>query len=135
MSATFAWCAIFSIVGPQCPLLAGPTLAALAPGGLDTGHIRTAHRSSVTQASGRQSCNYCLYVPSGLTATDTVPLLVMLHGCRQDGQTLATGTRMNTLADRHRFIVLYPSSRCGQIPFGAGAGLTATRSMEPERLR
>jgi len=72
------------------------------------GTFRTAHRSSVTQASGRQSRNYCLYVPSGLTTTDTVPLLVMLHGCRQDGQTLATGTRMNTLADRHRFIVLYP---------------------------
>jgi poly(hydroxyalkanoate) depolymerase family esterase len=43
-----------------------------------------------------------------LTTTDTVPLLVMLHGCRQDAQTLAKGTRMNALADRHRFIVLYP---------------------------
>ena len=39
---------------------------------------------------------------------DTVPLLVMLHGCHQDGQMLAKGTRMNALADRHRFIVLYP---------------------------
>ena len=34
----------------------------------------------LTEASSRQSCNYFLYVPSGLTATDTVPLLVMLHG-------------------------------------------------------
>jgi poly(hydroxyalkanoate) depolymerase family esterase len=32
----------------------------------------------------------------------------MLHGCRQDGEMLAKGTRMNVLADRHRFIVLYP---------------------------
>jgi poly(hydroxyalkanoate) depolymerase family esterase len=32
----------------------------------------------------------------------------MLHGCRQDGEMLAKGTRMNALADRHRFIVLYP---------------------------
>jgi poly(3-hydroxybutyrate) depolymerase len=40
--------------------------------------------------------------------TDSVALLVMLHGCRQDGQVLANGTRMNDLADLHRFIVLYP---------------------------
>ena len=39
---------------------------------------------------------------------DSVPLLVMLHGCRQDGQKFALGTRMNALADLHRFIVLYP---------------------------
>jgi poly(hydroxyalkanoate) depolymerase family esterase len=32
----------------------------------------------------------------------------MLHGCGQDGQILAEGTRMNALADQHRFIVLYP---------------------------
>jgi poly(hydroxyalkanoate) depolymerase family esterase len=58
--------------------------------------------------TSRQSCNYSLYVPSGLTTTDTVALLVMLHGCRQDGQSFANGTRMNALADLHRFIVLYP---------------------------
>jgi poly(hydroxyalkanoate) depolymerase family esterase len=63
------------------------------------GRFRTAHP---------QPCNYFLYVPSGLTTTDNVPLLVMLHGCRQDGQILAQGTRMNALADLHRFIVLYP---------------------------
>jgi poly(hydroxyalkanoate) depolymerase family esterase len=32
----------------------------------------------------------------------------MLHGCHQDAPALAGGTRMNTLADRNRFIVLYP---------------------------
>jgi poly(hydroxyalkanoate) depolymerase family esterase len=37
-----------------------------------------------------------------------VALLVVLHGCWQDGQTFAKGTRMNALADLHRFIVLYP---------------------------
>ena len=58
--------------------------------------------------SARQSCNYSLYIPRGLTTTDTAPLLVMLHGCRQNGQIFAQGTRMNTLADLQRFIVLYP---------------------------
>jgi poly(hydroxyalkanoate) depolymerase family esterase len=32
----------------------------------------------------------------------------MLHGCRQNGQIFAQGTRMNALADAHRFMVLYP---------------------------
>jgi poly(hydroxyalkanoate) depolymerase family esterase len=65
-------------------------------------------RAAFTDASGRQSCKYFLYVPAGLTATDAVPLLVMLHGCRQDATTLAAGTRINALADRQHFVVLYP---------------------------
>jgi poly(hydroxyalkanoate) depolymerase family esterase len=32
----------------------------------------------------------------------------MLHGCGQDARAFAEGTRMNNLADVHRFIVLYP---------------------------
>ncbi len=72
------------------------------------GRFRTTHRTHFTDASSRQSCNYFLYVPAALTTTDKAPLLVMLHGCHQDGVTLAEGTRMNALADRHRFIVLYP---------------------------
>src|SRR5437016_5979164 len=81
------------------------------------GTFRTTQRASATEASSRQSCDYFLYVPSGLTTTDTVPLLVMLHGCRQDGPRLASGTRMNALADRHRFIVLYPEQSLRANPF------------------
>ena len=33
---------------------------------------------------------------------------MLLHGCRQDAQAIAAVTRMNRLADRERFIVLYP---------------------------
>jgi poly(hydroxyalkanoate) depolymerase family esterase len=32
----------------------------------------------------------------------------MLHGCRQDADGLAAATRMNSLARRERFLVLYP---------------------------
>ncbi len=56
----------------------------------------------------RQECNYYVYVPAGLTRLDRVPLLVMLHGCKQNARLFAEGTRMNALADLHRFIVLYP---------------------------
>jgi poly(hydroxyalkanoate) depolymerase family esterase len=34
--------------------------------------------------------------------------MVMLHGCKQSAEALAHGTRMNALADREGFIVLYP---------------------------
>lgn len=53
---------------------------------------------------------YQLYIPPalGLRAGETLPLLVMLHGCGQTARDLATATRMNRLAARERFLVLYP---------------------------
>lgn len=51
-----------------------------------------------------------LYVPPGLALQggEQLPLLVMLHGCDQTGQDLASSSRMNRLAARQRFLVLYP---------------------------
>ena len=49
-----------------------------------------------------------LYRPPGLVGGERLPLLVMLHGCGQDAASFAAGTRMNLLARRERFMVLYP---------------------------
>lgn len=51
-----------------------------------------------------------LYVPPGLAlrAGEKLPLLMMLHGCGQTGRELAASSRMNRLAVRKRFLVLYP---------------------------
>ena len=51
-----------------------------------------------------------LYVPPGLAlrSGEKLPLLVMLHGCGQTGGDLAASSRMNRLAVRQRFLVLYP---------------------------
>lgn len=49
-----------------------------------------------------------LFVPAGLPAGRPAPLVVMLHGCKQDPDDIAAGTRLNALAAREKFYVLYP---------------------------
>ena len=63
---------------------------------------------SFTANSGTRT--YKLYVPSTYVATSDqrMPLLVMLHGCTQSADDFAAGTRMNSLAERHGFFVVYP---------------------------
>jgi len=56
----------------------------------------------------RRQRDFFLYVPGTVDGRDRVPLLVMLHGCHQDARVFAQGSRMNELADEHRFLVLYP---------------------------
>lgn len=49
-----------------------------------------------------------LYRPPGVKAGERLPLMVMLHGCGQDANGFAASTRMNGVALRERFLVLYP---------------------------
>ncbi|OUM02214.1 extracellular catalytic domain type 1 short-chain-length polyhydroxyalkanoate depolymerase [Variovorax sp. JS1663] len=49
-----------------------------------------------------------LYRPPGVKLGERLPLMVMLHGCLQDAKSFATSTRMNGIAARERFLVLYP---------------------------
>lgn len=52
--------------------------------------------------------HYRLYRPPGVQRSERLPLLVMLHGCGQDARSFAVCTRMNRVAARERFLVLYP---------------------------
>lgn len=52
--------------------------------------------------------HYRLYKPPGVRRNEHLPLLVMLHGCGQDAEALASSSRMNQIAARERFLVLYP---------------------------
>lgn len=51
---------------------------------------------------------YRLYRPPDTRPGERLPLLVMLHGCGQDARSFAVSTRMNRIAARERFLVLYP---------------------------
>jgi poly(hydroxyalkanoate) depolymerase family esterase len=58
--------------------------------------------------SGAQGRRYKLYVPNGYDAGRPAPLVVMLHGCTQDPDDFARGTRMNEVAQRAGALVVYP---------------------------
>lgn len=73
-------------------------------------------RASANAAPGRAGFaisttgtrRYRLFRPPGIQRNEQLPLLVMLHGCAQDARGLSASSRMNRVAERERFLVLYP---------------------------
>ena len=73
------------------------------PDGIPRGNFITG--SYANQAGSRA---YKLYIPSGYRG-QSLPLVVMLHGCTQNPDDFAAGTRMNQVAEEQKCFVLYPA--------------------------
>ena len=81
-----------------CWLLSGPASA---------GDLRQKLFAAKSYAGSRDR-QYQVFVPSTYTGQSPVPMVMVLHGCRQTELNMINETRFKDLAERDNFIVVYP---------------------------
>lgn len=96
----------------QGALRGGPPAAQAAPGPARDAVPEQGRMSSATFTNSAGARAYKTYLPSRY-ASQGLPLIVMLHGCTQNPDDFAAGTRMNQLAEELGFAVVYPA-QCAQ---------------------
>jgi poly(hydroxyalkanoate) depolymerase family esterase len=58
--------------------------------------------------SGSRERQYQIFVPGAYNGRDPVPMVMVLHGCKQTEQNMINETRFKDLAEQDNFIVVYP---------------------------
>ena len=67
------------------------------------------HTFRARRYPGSRTRLYVVHLPPARAADDRArPLVVVLHGCRQDNRDIEEITGFNALADKHGFLVVYP---------------------------
>ncbi|OXI79270.1 esterase [Burkholderia sp. AU31652] len=70
--------------------------------------LRSFHSAGPSAGRYVNHLAYALYLPAAPATTAGMPVVVMLHGCKQSAESFAAGTRMCRLAERSGFAVLFP---------------------------
>ncbi|HEV3429736.1 MAG TPA: PHB depolymerase family esterase [Paraburkholderia sp.] len=70
--------------------------------------LRSFHSAAPTAGRLVNHLAYALYLPATSASTAGLPLVVMLHGCKQTAESFARGTRICQRAERAGFAVLLP---------------------------
>jgi poly(hydroxyalkanoate) depolymerase family esterase len=92
--------------GPRLPRCHSSTQASNKPATWDERTFTVAGRPAL------------VHPPADVEARTAVPLVCMLHGCHQDGASLAAATLMSSAADRHGFLAVSPEQVRGDNPQG-----------------
>lgn len=92
--------------GRAAPFMRG-TAAPVTPPEPDNGGLGAGQFLARTYEGAAGTLRYRLYVPSGYQG-EPVPLVIMLHGCKQSPEDFAAGTRMNAYAEEGAFLAAYP---------------------------
>ncbi|MFX1676415.1 PHB depolymerase family esterase [Paraburkholderia sp. A2WS-5] len=70
--------------------------------------VRSFHSAPALPGRLVNHLTYALYLPAAVTSWADIPLVVMLHGCKQTAESFAAGTRICRVAERAGFAVLIP---------------------------
>jgi len=70
--------------------------------------LRSFHSARPTAGRLVNHLAYALYLPAASAPSDGMPVVVMLHGCKQSAESFAAGTRICRIAERAGFAVLFP---------------------------
>ena len=68
-----------------------------------------AQTTTLTFSHGGMNRTAQVYVPSGAQPSDSLPLVLVLHGFTQSGTTMLNSAGFNALAQQYRAVIAYPN--------------------------
>jgi polyhydroxybutyrate depolymerase len=106
------------VLGTVIACFALPALAVIVGAALH----HSATRKTGTLTSGGMERDYIVHVPPGYDPSKPTPLVLSLHGGKNNPALQMVVSQWNRVADRHGFIVAYPAGQQGALKVWAMQG-------------